>query len=62
MIRSEDVQVKFPFREESRSKEYCWKQRKYYTGKQWVLKKRLSNKLAGAFQVTLIVQSFFCVK
>ena len=56
MIRSEDVQMKFAFREESRSEKYCWKKRKYYTGKQWVLKKKLFNKLAGAFQVTLIVQ------
>ena len=56
MVRSEDMQVKFAFREESRSKKYCWKKRKYYTGKRWILKKRLFNKLAGAFRVPLIVQ------
>lgn len=56
MIRSENKQMKFPFREGSRGKKYCWKKKNYCRENSGYLKRAPFNKLAGAFQITLIVK------
>ena len=53
------MQRKFPFREESRGKNYCWKKKNHHRENNRYLRGDQFNKLAGAFQITLIIKELF---